>query len=289
LQYIFNELKIKKKKENIEIRVEPDCLKKNVFIETDPLRLKQILNNLLENSLKYTFRGYIEFGFEDMKDNLKFFVKDTGVGIKKENQDFIFERFAQVYSTTDKRSGGTGLGLSICKNLIELLGGKVWLESELSIGSIFYFTLPYKEIKIEDRLKTGDSGISRKKVKSDYNWNNKIILIAEDEELNFKVLESALARTNVNILRASDGVEAVKIAKNKKCNLVLMDIQMPNMDGYLATKEIKRINSSLPIIAQTSFAMTGDKNKCFEAGCDDYLSKPFNLEELLIKIDKYIC
>jgi len=288
LQHIFNELKIKKKKKNIDIRIDPAYLKKNVFIETDPIRLKQILNNLLENALKYTFRGYIEYGFDNIEGYLKFYVKDTGIGIKKEKQDFIFERFAQIYTASDKKYDGTGLGLSISKNLVELLGGKIWIESELNIGSIFYFLIPYKEIKIENRIKTEDSAITRKRTKCNYDWNNKIILIAEDEELNFKVLESALAHTNANILRASDGLEAVNIAKKNKCNLILMDIQMPNMDGYIATKEIKRIDSSLPIIAQTSFAMTGDKNKCFEAGCDDYLSKPFNLNELLLKINKYI-
>jgi two-component system cell cycle response regulator DivK len=126
------------------------------------------------------------------------------------------------------------------------------------------------------------------KMDFEYKWNDKVILIVEDEDLNFKVLESALARTNAKILRANDGLEAIRMVKNQDLSLVLMDIQMPKMDGYLATKEIKKINGKLPVIAQTSFAMSGEREKCIEAGCDEYLPKPLNLAELLSIIDKYL-
>jgi len=285
---IFNELKGKKNKSNIEFRINPKCLEKNVIIETDPLRLKQILNNLLENSLKYTLKGYVEMGFEDIDHSVQFYVKDTGIGIQKDKQQLIFERFLQVNSIKDRGFGGTGLGLSICKNLVNLLGGNIWVESELNKGSVFSFTIPYKDIRIESRPEKEESEISPLKMDFDYKWNNKVILIVEDEDLNFKVLESALARTDATILRANDGLEAIRMVKNQDLSLVLMDIQMPKMDGYLATKEIKKINSKLPVIAQTSYAMSGERERCIEAGCDEYLPKPLNLAELLSIIDKYI-
>jgi signal transduction histidine kinase/CheY-like chemotaxis protein len=285
---IFNELKVKKNKSNIEFRINPECLGNNVIIETDPLRLKQILNNLLENSLKYTLEGYVEMGYKDIGHSLQFYVKDTGIGIQKEKHKLIFDRFLQVDAIKDKGFGGTGLGLSICRNLVNLLGGNIWVESELNKGSVFSFTIPYKEIRTERRSEKEEPEFSTLKMDFDYKWKDKVILIVEDEELNFKVLESALARTNAKIIRANDGIEAVRFAKNQVLNLVLMDIQMPKMDGYVATKEIKKINSKLPVIAQTSYAMSGEREKCIEAGCDEYLPKPLNLAELLSVIDKYI-
>ncbi len=288
LLQIFNELKVKKNKGFIEFRINPECLEKNVFIETDPLRLKQILNNLLENSLKYTMKGYVEMGFKDIGHSLQFYVKDTGIGIQKDKHDIIFERFLQVNSVKDKGFGGTGLGLSICKNLVNLLGGEISVESELNKGSVFRFTIPYKDIRVEDRPARAESEAPAIKMGLDYKWDNKVILVVEDEDLNYKVLESALARTNAKILRANDGLEAIQLVKDQDFNLVLMDIQIPKVDGYIATKEIKKIRSSIPVIAQTSFAMSGEKERCIEAGCDDYLAKPLNLAALLSIIDKYI-
>lgn len=288
LLQIFNELKVKKNKGYIEFRINPKCLGKNVFIETDPLRLKQILNNLLENSLKYTLKGYVEMGFKDIDHSIQFYVKDTGIGIQKDKHKIIFERFLQVNSIKDKGFGGTGLGLAICKNLVNLLGGDIWVESELNKGSVFSFTIPYKDIKIEDRPAREESEPPALKMGFDYEWNNKVILVVEDEDLNFKVLESALARTNATIFRANDGHEAIQLVKNQDFNLVLMDIQIPKVDGYIATKEIKKIKSKIPVIAQTSFAMSGERERCIEAGCDDYLAKPLNLAALLSMIDKYI-
>ena len=288
LLQIFNELKVKKNKGYIEFSINPICIEKNVFIETDPLRLKQILNNLLENSLKYTLKGYVEMGFKDIDHSIQFYVKDTGIGIQKDKHKIIFERFLQVNSIIDKGFGGTGLGLSICKNLVNLLGGDIWIESELNKGSVFSFSIPYKDIKIEDRPVREESESPTIKMGLDYEWNDKVILVVEDEDLNYKVLESALARTNATILRASDGLEAIQLVKDQDFNLVLMDIQIPKVDGYIATKEIKKIKSKIPVIAQTSFAMSGERERCIEAGCDDYLAKPLNLAALLSMIDKYI-
>jgi signal transduction histidine kinase/CheY-like chemotaxis protein/Tfp pilus assembly protein PilF len=288
LQNIFAELKKKKNKDSIRLLLDPYCLRNNIIVKTDPYRLKQILSNLLDNALKYTNKGSVEFGYKQHDAFLEFYVKDTGIGIPKEKFSFIFERFSQIDQSVEKQFGGTGLGLAITSNLVTLLGGKIRVESRINEGSVFYFTLPFKEISIEP-LSAGIQAHSRNSLSFfDYKWEDKIILVAEDEDLNFKVLESALLRTNSKVLRASNGLEAIEQIKNNHIDLVLMDIQMPVMDGYKAAKAIKKINHNIPVIAQTSFAMEGEREKCLIAGCDDYLAKPLNLNELFEKINKYM-
>lgn len=288
LNNIFTELKKKKNKDSIQLILDPYCLRNNVFIDTDPYRLKQILSNLLENALKYTFKGSVEFGYVQKNKQLEFYVKDTGVGIPEDKFDFIFERFSQIDQPVEKQFGGTGLGLAITRNLVKLLGGKIRIESVVNKGSTFYFTLPYKDIYIEPYSAKAPAGSPDSISFFDYRWQGKTILVAEDEDLNYKVLESALSRTNAKVLRANNGVEAIENIRNNHIDLVLMDIQMPTMDGYKATQAIKRINHNIPVIAQTSFAMEGEKEKCLFAGCDDYLAKPLDLNELFSKINKYI-
>ena len=288
LHHVFSKLKIKNKKEHIDIRVNPSNMKFDYIIRTDPVRFKQILSNLIENALKYTEEGYIEFGFKENSHELTFYVKDTGIGIAKEKHAYIFQRFSQIEYELDRRFGGTGLGLAISKNLVEMLGGKIWLESELHKGSVFYFTLPIEELIKKPVTNTLDVFTENDDIeKNTYNWHGKVIVVAEDEDLNYKVLESMLSKTRVNIFRATNGNEAIELCKTKKANLVLMDIQMPNMDGYSATKEIRKFNPRIPIIAQTSFAMAEEEEKCMAAGCNDYLSKPLNIRDLLEKINKY--
>lgn len=288
LHNIFTELKKKKNKNYIQLILDPYCLRNNVIINTDPYRLKQILSNLLENALKYTNKGSVEFGYVQKEQQLEFYVKDTGIGIPEEKFEFIFERFSQIDQSVEKQFGGTGLGLAITRNLVRLLGGKIWIESIVDKGSTFYFTLPFKEIQIEP-YSTKTSTRSKDSVSFfDYKWEGKTILVAEDEDLNYKVLESALLRTNAEVLRAKNGLEAVEHIRDHHIDMVLMDIQMPTMDGYKATQAIKKINHNIPVIAQTSFAMEGEKEKCLFAGCDDYLPKPLDLNELFDKINRYI-
>ncbi len=288
LHHIFTELRKKKNKDSIQLILDPYCLRNNIIIRTDPYRLKQILSNLLENALKYTNKGSVEFGYVQNENHLEFYVKDTGIGIPQEKFDFIFERFSQIDQSVEKQFGGTGLGLAITRNLVNLLGGKIWIESRVNDGSTFYFTLPFDEIHIEP-YSAKTSVYSPDSISFfDYKWEGKTILIAEDEDLNYKVLESALLRTNARVIRAINGLEAVEHIKDNHIDLVLMDIQMPTMDGYKATQAIKKINHNIPVIAQTSFAMEGEKEKCLMAGCDDYLAKPLNLNELFGKINRYI-
>ncbi|MBN1416782.1 MAG: tetratricopeptide repeat protein [Bacteroidales bacterium] len=288
LREVFNEIRGKKQRSHIEIKISEASRKDDVYILTDPLRLKQVLSNLLENALKYTTEGFVEFGYVLAANTVTFFVKDTGIGIPRDKFDYIFQRFSQIEYTVKDSFRGTGLGLSITKNLVELLGGTIWVESEIGTGSTFYFTVPSEKIESQPRPFSAE----KKKVKYDkaklFDWSNKNVLVAEDEDLNYKVLESILSRAKANVWRAKDGVEAIEVCQATSIDLVLMDIQMPRMDGYAATKKIKQYNKNLPVIAQTSYAMAGERENCLAAGCDDYLSKPLNLEELLIKCNRYL-
>ena len=213
---------------------------------------------------------------------MKFFVRDTGIGIPEDMYDYIFERFNKIESDNTKLYGGTGIGLSITKKLVELLGGRIWVESKIGMGSIFYFTLPFNTSgkylnNVEDEGNTNTK-----------NWKGKNILVAEDNIPSFKYIEELLSDTGVNIIHAKDGLEAVEYcSKNKNIDIILMDIKMPEMDGYKAIKLIKKDKPELPIIAQTAYAMHDDEQKAREAGADDYISKPIN-EELIIKmINRY--
>jgi signal transduction histidine kinase len=288
LREVFNEIRDKKQRSHLEIKIAEASRKNDIYINTDPLRLKQVLSNLLENALKYTTEGFVEFGFVIEDKAITFFVKDTGIGIPKDKFDYIFQRFSQIEYTVKDTFRGTGLGLSITKNLVEMLGGTIWVESEIGTGSTFYFSIPSEKIESHPR----PFGAEKKKAKIDkaqlFDWSNKNVLVAEDEDLNYKVLESVLTRAKANVWRAKDGVEAIEVCQATSIDLVLMDIQMPRMDGYMATKKIKQFNRDLPVIAQTSYAMTGERENCLAAGCDDYLSKPLNLEELLIKCNRYL-
>jgi signal transduction histidine kinase/ActR/RegA family two-component response regulator len=288
LREIFNEIRNRKQRAHIEIRIAESSIRDDVYIITDALRLKQVLSNLLENAIKYTIEGYVEFGYVIEDKGVTFFVRDTGIGIPKDKFDYIFQRFSQIEYTVKDVFRGTGLGLSITKNLVELLGGQIWVESELGKGSTFYFTIPSETVEISPRPFLSD----KKTIKVDkaqlFDWSDKNVLVAEDEDLNYKVLESVLTRAKANVWRAKDGVEAIEVCQATNIDLVLMDIQMPRMDGYMATRKIKQFNKNLPVIAQTSYAMAGERENCLAAGCDDYLSKPLNLEELLIKCNRYL-
>jgi len=175
------------------------------------------------------------------------------------------------------------LGLTITKNLVKMLEGKIWLDSQENKGSTFYFTIPVEEFK-------GQSEFLKKEQDSSFkNWKNKTILIAEDEDSNYRVLQMALKRTNINILRAENGKQAIEICKaNKKINLILMDIKMPEINGVEATIEIKKLRPELPIIAQTAYAMTEDRKLTLDAGCADYLSKPIKTNVLISTLNKYL-
>ncbi|MBN1599440.1 MAG: PAS domain S-box protein [Bacteroidales bacterium] len=288
LNKVMNELYLNYKNQ-IEVKGKPiDLIMKTGLrneessLYTDKVRLEQIISNLLANAVKFTERGKIEFGyFIDRRRDIIFFVKDTGIGMTREEQEVIFERFRQASSSYNKLYGGTGLGLSISKGLAERLGGKIWVESEIDRGSSFFFRMPYKPGIPVERPKEIDYTVN-------YNWKGRSILIAEDEEANYNLLETVLSPTRAIIRWAKTGAEAISICEDDpSIDIVLMDIKMPDLNGLEATKKIKSINKKMPIIAQTAYAMSTDEDECLRAGCDDYIPKPLRIDDLLSKINKY--
>ena len=274
-------------KNNIQLFVSKELDNQDFFIYSDSNRIRQVFYNLLNNALKFTNEGKIEFGYKIQQQEIIFFVKDTGIGLTKFEQDIIFERFRQTDDASTRKYGGSGLGLSISKGIVENLKGKIWVESEQNIGSSFFFTIPFHSIKngIENGIKLKDKNKC-------FNWQTKTILIVEDVKVSFDLLTKFMAETKVNILHATDGDIAVKLCiENNLIDLVLMDIQLPTIDGLEATCIIKKSKPNLPIIAQTANAMADDRRTIIEAGCDDYIAKPINKSELLDKIDsqfKYV-
>jgi len=276
-----------KENSSTKLILKKGILSDNFTINTDPVRFQQILINLIGNALKYTEKGHVECGYEVKTDKhnsyLEFYIKDTGIGIPEEKHKFIFERFSKLEDSKTKLYRGTGLGLTITKSLVQLLGGKIWLESKENKGSTFFFTIPVEEFKGQTKKEKEDVDECIK------DWKDNTILIAEDEDSNYRVLQMALRRTNINILRAENGQQAVDICKaNKKINLVLMDLKMPDINGIEATIEIKKVRPDLPIIAQTAYAMTEDKKTSIAAGCNDYLAKPIKSKVLISTLNKYL-
>jgi PAS domain S-box-containing protein len=283
----FNNSIQNEKRTNIELRFNQPNLDENFTILTDPYRFKQILTNLLSNALKFTIIGFVEMGYtlssNIQEDKITFYVKDTGVGIPSDKFKFIFNRFEQIHDNNDFYQKGTGLGLAISKNLVKLLGGDMWVESNYGKGSVFFFTIPFKRVE-----KPLAEGINNRSNELTYNWSGKQILVAEDEEMNRLYLKKILTDTGAKIIWANDGFEAIKACReNDKIDLVLMDFKMPRCDGYTATREIRRIRKDLFIIAQTAYAMPEEKENSFLAGCNDYISKPIRKDTLLALVNNY--
>jgi CheY-like chemotaxis protein len=256
-----------------------------LIIETDALRLQQVITNLLENAIKFTENGVIEFGYNLIdveKDNyVEFFVKDSGIGLSPDEQNIIFDRFTKIENSKTKLYRGAGLGLAICKNIVNLLGGEIKVKSNLKKGSTFSFTIPFIESEFGEKS-------AQQSFSSDYIWKGKTILIAEDEDSNFRFLEIILKETEAKLVRAANGIEVIEKFDDLKINLILMDIKMPLMNGFDATRKIRSINKEIPIIALTAFAMQNDENLCLEVGCNSYVSKPIHQELLLSIINKYL-
>ena len=280
--YTFYSEEIRKKEKKTELRLKGYH---RMDMVTDRARLMQILSNLLENAVKYTEEGVIEFGYRSLEDEfVEFFVADSGIGIPEEMHDLIFDRFRQLDNSTSRRHGGTGLGLAISKNLVELLGGKIWLDSVIGRGTTFFFRLPKKP----EKEKHAESYPFLKIVRETLKWNEKTILIVEDNHANWEFFKAVLSKTGATLVRAATGQDALDYVKsNDLLDLILMDIQMPDINGYEATKKIKQWRQNLPIIAQTAYAMPHDRERSLAAGCDDYLPKPIQPEDLLSIIKKY--
>ena len=253
----------------------------NITIHTDSLRFRQVFSYLIKNSFKFTHKGNVTFGYEIKENNLYFYVKDTGVGIPKDKQKEVFDSFKKVEFDPSKIHQGTGLGLTIAKKLIELLNGYIWFDSEPDKGTAFYFSMPIENLNVSTTKKY-------QSVRKN-NWEGKTFLIVEDLDYNYELIQAALKSTKANLLRAIHGKEAIDLYKKENSiDLILMDIRMHVMNGYEATKEIKKINHKIPIIAQTAYAFVEEREKCIQVGCDDYITKPINKLYLIEVIEKYL-
>ncbi len=252
------------------------------YILSDDSKIRQILFNLIDNALKFTDEGEVEFGYYIEMNRLLFYVRDTGIGIPLSKKEIIFKPFRQSDESSTRKYGGTGLGLSISKGLIEVLGGKIWFETKQNSGSTFHFNLPYfpasKPIDFIDKT----SG------KQNYNWQGKKILIVEDDPTSINYIHEVLAPTGADIYKAVNGKEAMNVCDTMQPELILMDIQLPEMNGYDATERIKRLYPNIKVIAQTAYAMEEDRHKALQAGCVDYITKPLKRNALLTMLSQHI-
>jgi CheY-like chemotaxis protein/two-component sensor histidine kinase len=257
----------------------------------DPNRLTQILNNLVSNAVKFTDEGKVVVSVEKKEESqdqitLLFAVEDTGIGIASQKQEDIFESFTQERSDTSRMFGGTGLGLSISKKLVALQNGNMHLESEKGKGSTFYIELSFGIDEKSDDQKRSFSEQGKA-----VSLEGATVLLAEDNAINQKVMLRFLDKWKINPIVVEDGEEVLSALKNNKVHLVLMDLQMPKMDGYEATRKIRQLDdkkSEVPVVALTAAALTEVRDKVFDAGMDDYLTKPFNPTEMQKKLEYYI-
>jgi len=258
--------------------VVPDA-ERNIQIYTDGDLLNKMFRHLMDNAVKFTNEGSITIGYEIKDSEFVFFVKDTGVGIASEGKELIFNNFMQEDNSYTRPYEGCGLGLSIASRISELLGGIIWLDSEKGVGSTFYFTIPNQvESQIEKEIFAFK--MSSNEVKN--------ILIAEDDEINFVFLNVILKSAHAKIIRAFDGQDAINKCKNNlDIDLVLMDLKMPVVDGYTATREIKLLRKDLPILAVTAYSGGEDRQRAFEAGCDEFITKPVKKDILVEKLANY--
>lgn len=261
----------------------------NVTFNTDANRLQQVLSNLISNALKHTTKGNITFGYQLINDGqeIEFFVSDTGTGIAKEDQESIFLTYVSKDAETMKNSFGLGLPLS--KIIVEKMGGTIRVESELGKGTKFTFVLPFegsvggltKNIKITTNSRT-------LRVSTQTNVQNmKTILVAEDEDSNYELVRIVLNK-RYRLVRAKNGIEAVTLNEEEKPDLILMDIRMPEMNGLDATRIIKEVNRNTPIVALSAYAFEKNIREAKDAGCDEFMAKPFKVEELIDMVRKYI-
>jgi CheY-like chemotaxis protein len=278
IEDLYNSIQVTIPKEkNIQFYIEkcPDQLEGN--IRTDEVKLNQILVNLITNAIKFTNKGYVAFGYtiNKVEGVLEFKVIDSGLGIDENNLKIIFERFRRLEEDFSAESSGLGLGLSITKAYVEMLGGTISVDSKVGIGSVFSFTIPLFY------------DYSVKKIKPFYSLNNRsvlrkeTILVAEDDSINFLLIKKILEQKNYTVLRASNGQEAVDMCKTiPEIDLVFMDMKMPILNGFQAFEKINKISPNLPVIAQTAYSSSEDKEKIIQSGFTAYITKPINKEKL---------
>ncbi len=278
---VYEDLQPRAAAKSIKFRFHSGLTENEALAVTDEAKLKQVLTHLVGNAIKFTHQGHVEFGCSLREGFMRFYVADTGEGIQPEFREEVFIRFRQVESGQRPIMSGMGLGLPISKAFVELLGGHIWLESDPGAGTVVFFTIPWKPVKtLAERKKR------KGKLQS---GEGKTVLVAEDEENNFELLRVILSSTSMEIIHAWDGKQAVELVnEHPEIDLVLMDIKMPVMGGYEATRQIKASKPDLPVIALTAYALPGDREKALNAGCDDYLAKPVSLKAFLSTVKKHL-
>ncbi|MCM1331681.1 MAG: response regulator [Bacteroides sp.] len=277
---------IRKIENTIKMRVKPGVMLNYTLgatkcvVETERNRLSQVLINMLTNATKFTDRGSITFGYELRGEEIYFFVRDTGIGISPEKQKNVFQRFTKLNNFAQ----GSGLGLSISQSIIKKMGGRIGVESPgTGLGSTFWFTIPFIEVKADQERKVNAEPIEKSKIEKE----KLTLLIAEDNESNYLLFDTILSN-DYNLIHAWDGVEAVELFKQHKPDMIVMDINMPNMDGYEATREIRKLSRTVPITAVTAYAFASDKEKIMENGFNGYVSKPVNAAKLKSELKKMV-
>lgn len=293
IEFVYRFFKPETEVKGIQLTYKNGLSNGNTIIHTDGEKLYAILTNLVKNAIKFTNSGQIEIGCNLVKENyatsvIEFYVKDTGIGIPKNRQNAVFERFIQADIADSKAYQGAGLGLSISKAYVEMLGGKIWVESEEGKGSTFFFTIP-SNFKNQNTLKVNTfDNFGKENFKGISGISGLKILIAEDDETSELYLRNILKTFSNDIESAPNGLEAVKICRNTAdIDLIMMDIKMPILDGYEATRQIRQFNKKVVIVAQTAFALLGDKETVINAGCNDYITKPIKPEDMQSLIMKY--
>lgn len=282
MNYLYSFFKIEAEQKGLQFLMKNVLTNSDSLVLTDKNKLTSIFLNLIKNALKFTNEGFIEFGNNFENGEFSFYVKDSGMGIPADKLDIIFDRFVQADLAITRPYEGSGLGLSISKAYVEMLGGKIEIDSELGKGTTIRFTINYNPVKQMDQHAIPNNS------SSEITKKENVILIAEDDDASFSYLNILLSKTDFVIERARNGKEALDMCRtNPNIILVLMDLKMPKMDGYEATRQIRLFNQQIPIIAQTAFALIGDREKALESGCTEYISKPVKRDDLFGLINKF--
>jgi PAS domain S-box-containing protein len=282
MQYFLNFFRPQALRKGLELKLALNVPGENVRLLTDRNKFESIVSNLLKNAIKFTEKGYIELGNYIKGESMVFYVSDTGIGIPKEGLDAIFNRFVQVDMSVSRSHEGTGLGLSIVKAYAQMLNGKIWVESILGEGSVFYFSLP--NIIVSDYVQAS----IQKELIPEFTTQGIVVMVVEDDYPSYLYLDKILHQDGFRVIHKSNGEEAVQeLRDNKSISLILMDIKMPGISGLDATKQIRQFNKTIPIIAQTSYALEGDREIAILAGCTDYIAKPINRDEIRKIVYKY--
>ncbi|WP_246615408.1 PAS domain-containing hybrid sensor histidine kinase/response regulator [Clostridium thailandense] len=292
LERTIKQLSIACKTKNLEISCYIDRFIQHDVIG-DELRLTQVLVNLINNAVKFTEKGRITFKVKKLSQTneniyLQFSLEDTGIGIKDEFRNDIFKKFVQQDMSYTKKYYGTGLGLAISKELVKMMNGKIWFESKCDNGSIFYFTVELL-LDVNEPINSSNEELGDLEF---YLNNNKRILVVEDNEINMKIAGGMIKELGYEFLSAHNGKEALQVLQNEVVDIVFMDIQMPELNGYEATQMIRKMEINekghIPIVAMTAYAMVGDRELCLDGGMDDYIAKPFSIDDLKNVIKKYL-